>query len=254
MNIPTRTSLITAVALLLAYATPSAAAQSAAAPATTRLIVQVTNLKPDKVDVWRKLQQNEVNPALKKAGVTSRTVSETVMGERFQYVSIRTLASFAELDGGGMLGQALGERGAAVLNAKLEACIQSSQRYVINSWNEFRIQEGGALVRTTTTYRVNPGAGPLLRDLVRTRLLPAYQQAKADGKIAGYAVSTTGPGNDVGVWIFSTYLPNLAALDAGSIPVQLLGEVGAQAVAAQIAHLATPLRTVVRRQVPELSF
>jgi len=65
-------------ALLLLCVCGTAAAQDA----TTRLLVQVTYLKPEKVTEWRTLQQNEVVPALKKAGVKTRTTLETLFGDR----------------------------------------------------------------------------------------------------------------------------------------------------------------------------
>ena len=53
MNAFVMKSLRAAVALLLVCAGATAVAQQ---PATTRYVVQVTQLKPDRVDEWRALQ------------------------------------------------------------------------------------------------------------------------------------------------------------------------------------------------------
>jgi hypothetical protein len=57
-----------------------------------------------------------------------------------------------------------------------------------------------------------------------------------------------------GVWSQTTYLPNMAALDAGGVAARILGDAGAQAQGARANQLRTVIRNVVRRRVPELSY
>ena len=52
------------------------------APANPRSLVRITQVKPDMATEWLAIQKNEVNPALKKAGLASRTMLETVLGNR----------------------------------------------------------------------------------------------------------------------------------------------------------------------------
>jgi hypothetical protein len=55
-------------------------------------------LKPGRAAEWRALQQNDVIPALKKVGVTTRTTLETLFGNTNEYVTLRPLDKFAEYD------------------------------------------------------------------------------------------------------------------------------------------------------------
>ena len=242
---------MTATAWLLAGMCGTAAAQDTA----TRLLVQVTQLKPDRVGEWRALQQNEVIPALKKAGVETRTTLETLFGDRPEFITIRPLASFKEFDGPGILQETLGERAAATLIAKITACEVSTVRYIVNRQEEFTVGTVDAPIRVTTTYRVNPGAGPLYREFLRDQVLPLNKRGLQEGKIAGFSVSITGQGSpEPGLWIQTTYLPNAAALDAGGIAGQLLSDAEAQLLGARAAQLRTNYRNTIRRRVAELSY
>jgi hypothetical protein len=222
---------------------------------TTRILVQVSQLKPERVAEWRALQQNEVLPALKKAGVTQRTVLETLFGDRTEYVSLRPLPSFAEFDGGGVLAAALGQRAADALAAKLAACTVSTERYIINRQNEFNVGATSGPIFVTTRYRINPGAGPTYRQFLRDYVHPLNARGVQEGKILGASVSISGNGApEPGLWIQTTYLPNAAALDAGGLPAQLLEEGQAQLLNQRVAQLRTNHSNIVRRVIPELSY
>jgi hypothetical protein len=221
---------------------------------TTRVVAQVSQVKPDMVDEWREAQA-EVNAALKEAGVATRTVLETMFGDRPEFVTLRPLPSFAEYDGEGLLQQALGEREAAALIARIQACEVSNVRFIVNRQNDLVIGDVNAPVRVTTTYRMNPGSGPIYRAFVRDELIPLNRQALDGGMIAGFSVSIYGQGApEPGVWSQTTYLPNMAALDAGGVAARILGDAGAQAQGARANQLRTVIRNVVRRRVPELSY
>jgi hypothetical protein len=222
---------------------------------TTRILVQVSHLKPERVAEWRALQQNEVLPALKKAGVTQRTVLETLFGDRTEYVSLRPLPSFAEFDGDGVLVAALGQRAADALTAKLQACTVSTQRYIINRQNEFNVGAATGPIFVTTRYRLNPGAGPTYRQFLRDYANPLNARGVQESKILGASVSIAGNGApEPGLWIQTTYLPNAAALDAGGLAGQLLEEGQLQLLNQRAAQLRTNHSNIVRRVIPELSY
>jgi hypothetical protein len=240
-------------ALLLVCACGAVAAQQAQ---TTRLIVEIVQLKPDMQDEWRAMQQNEVNPALKKQGITTRTVLETLFGDRPEYVTIRPLPSFAELDGTGLLQQALGERAADALIARLQATAVANVRFIVNRQDEFTLGNTSAPIRVTNYYQINPGAGDAYREFLRDQVIPLNRRALESGRIAGYSVSVFALGSPVpGLWSQTTYLPNAAALDAQQgVAPQILGEAGAALLAARARELRTNYRVVVRRRIPELSY
>ena len=232
-----------------------ARASAASAQDTTRILVQVSHLKPERVAEWRALQQNEVLPALKKAGVTQRTTLETLFGDRTEYVSLRPLPSFAEFDGDGVLAAALGQRAADALTAKLVACTVSTQRYIINRQNEFNVGALTGPIFVTTRYRINPGAGPTYRQFLRDYAHPLNTRGVQERKILGASVSISGNGApEPGLWIQTTYLPNIAALDAGGLAGQLLDQGQVQLLNQRAAQLRTTHSSVVRRVIPELSY
>lgn len=243
-------SVRAAIALLLMSVCGVVAAQD-----TTRLLVQVTRLKPDRVDEWREIQEKEVVPALKRAGVATRYTLETMFGDRPEFITVRPLASFAEFDGEGLLAGVLDDDDVADLTARLAACTESTQRYIVNRQNEFTVGDVNAPVRVTVTYRPNRGGADAYRDYVREQLLPLNQKAVADGLIAGYTVGITGQGSpEPGLWIHTTYRANLASLDAPGIAGQVLGEGAAANLGARGGALRETVRVVARRRVPELSY
>jgi hypothetical protein len=243
--------LYTVVSLALLFVWNAASAQQD----TTRILVTVAHLKPEKVNEWRSLQQNEVIPALKKGGVTTRTTLETLFGDRPEYITLRPLESFAEFDGNDALEKALGAKGAATLRAKVQACEVSAQRYIINRQNEFTVGKIDAPIRVTTTYRIQPGKAQAYRQFVRDYILPLDKRGVQENKLAGFSVSISGNGSpEPGLWIQSNYLPNLAALDAPGLANQLLDEAQRNLLNANVADLRVTVRNTVRRTVPELSY
>src|SRR5258707_308005 len=62
--------------------------------------VTITHLKPDMVNEWVDLQKNEVVPALKKAGVKTRTAFATsIFGTSGEYLITQPFDSTADFDG-----------------------------------------------------------------------------------------------------------------------------------------------------------
>ena len=65
-------------------------------PANRSLVV-IVQVKPEMLGEWLDLQRKAVVPALKKAGVTSRTVySSRVFGTAFEYRIVQPLNRFAD--------------------------------------------------------------------------------------------------------------------------------------------------------------
>lgn len=246
-----RIGLRTAAALALLCVSGFAAAQQD----TTRLLVQVSYLKPERVNEWIALQRDEVMPALKKAGVPNRTTLETLFGDRPEYITLRPLPSFAEFDGDGPLEAALGARAAAALTARLQACTVSTVRYIINRQNEFNVGTTNGPIFVTTSYTLNPGAGPAYRQYLRDYVHALNRRGVQEGKILGATVAISGNGAPVpGLWIQTTYLPNAAALDAGGLAGQLLDGAQVQLLNQRAAQLRTAYRNTVRRVIPELTY
>jgi hypothetical protein len=80
------------------------------------------------------------------------------------------------------------------------------------------------------------------------------KKAKADGKIAGYAVSTRGVGAQAGEMTTTTYYNKFADLDGGNPVALALGAAAAAPIGAKGAALATNVQVIIRRRVADLSF
>jgi len=224
-------------------------------PATTRSLVRVSQIKPDMLSEWLTIQKNEVIPALKKAGVASRTLLENVIGNRYEYRSVTPLDQYSALDGDRPLIKALGKDAGGRLEAKLAKCLDSQYTYVST-----RVEELSSLPKAPVTiwvsirFRPAPGKARDYEDYLKTDLMPVYAKAKAAGKIAGYSVSRRGFGQGTGDRLIIVYLNKAADLEAGSPVTQVLGQEGAAKLNAKSVGMVTGVESMVRRRVADLSY
>ena len=245
----------TITAVVAAGAPASLVAQTPGAmPATTRSLVTVSRLNPDMVTEWFDLQKNEVVPALKKAGVTSRTVLATQVGNAYEYATLTPFPSWAAMDGDAPLVRALGAEAAARLNAKIRKCILTQQSYMTNRVDDLNMYAGDALVWRIAVRRAMPGKMTEYLAFYKADILPAMQKAKADGKIAGATVAVRGAGAQSGEFTTVTYYSKFADMDAGDPMVLTLGQDAVDKIGAKGALLSTAVQVIVRRRVAELSF
>lgn len=227
-----------------------------AQPGTTRLYVQSSLVKPDMLTEWLDLQKNEVTPALKKAGVKTRSVLRTALGNTNEFLAITPLDSYGRFDGPSPLVKALGSEAAARLTAKLRKCVSASRYYVINRVDELSSPpESPGPVNLTTRRRIAQGRAQEYDALIAAEILPLYKKAKAEGKILGFAHSRRSLGaTGSGEATTTIYFAKFAALDAGPITTQMLGAEGARKLAAKFGGVATILDQVVRARVADLSY
>lgn len=206
------------------------------------------------VDEWLDLQKNQLIPAQKKGGVTTRTTLQTVLGNAFEYATIIPYPSYGILDGQSALQKALGTEAAAQLTAKIRRCILTQSTYLLNRRDDLGIPQGTATAARTAVVRPLPGKQAEYLDYIKNDVLPAMKKAKAAGKIAGYTVSIRGVGAAAGELTTTTYYNKFADLDAGNPAIAVAGEPAATAMTAKAATLATNVQVMVRRRVADLSF
>ncbi len=246
IRVPLRIAAV--VALAVGASTVCLAQPAAPAP---RFAVTTTHLKPDMVSEWRDLQKNEVIPAYKKAGYKERTITQTIFGNGYEYVTITPLDKYATRDGAGTLVRALGAEAAARLVAKLSKCVVSSHTYVSTRIPELSNAMDGPTpaITISTRYRVAAGKGQEWENFVKAEILPVYKKAKA-----GYSVSRRGFGGNLNDRTTTTFAATFAELDAGSVFNRTLGADAAAKVRAKGVGLSNVIETVVRRRVEDLSF
>lgn len=251
--------LFTAVTTLALFGTVGAAAAQTTTPSNPRSYVQVVRLKPDMVSEWVALQKDEVIPAQKKAGVTSRITLVTVVGNSFEYTVITPFPSWSSMDGDAPLTRALGAAGAAALNAKIRKCIMTQTAFLATRQDELSVAAAGeALVWQTSVRRSMPGKMQEYQALYKAAVVPAIQKAKADGKIAGSVLSTRGAGALSREFTINTLYNKFADLDGPNpVTAALVAAVGrdsAAAIGAKTDLLTATSQTYVRRRVADLSF
>jgi hypothetical protein len=224
-----------------------------AQPAPNRSRVSIVRVKAEMANEWLDLQKNEVVPALKKAGVTSRTVYTTgVFGNAGEYIVVQPMAKFAEFDSPSPQARALGPEGNARLGAKIRKCLESTTSFLSTSLadlsNPAPTQVPPAVIQYTR-IRVAPGKMQEVQNLIKTEILPVYKKAKW-----GFTVSRRGIGansNDLGI---STPYAKFADLDTGSPLVRELGQDGSSKLLEKFTNLVTVVENVVRTRVADLSF
>jgi hypothetical protein len=219
-------------------------------PTTSR--VTVSHVKAEMLNEWLDLQKNEVVPALKKAGVRTRTVySSALFGTAGEYLVVQPFEKYAEFDGEGPLIKALGTAGAARLNEKLRKCLASQNSYAINRLSDISnvIDGPPATVLVTVRYRIAPGRLQDFENLVKSDILPVYKKAKV-----GLTVNQRGPGTNTTDVTMSTAYFKMADLDGGPFLVKQLGQDGATKINAKFTGMRTLMDVVVRNRVADLSF
>jgi hypothetical protein len=225
-----------------------------AQPATTRMLVTVSRLKPDRVDEWLSLQAREVVPALKRAGVSTRVVYETVIGERAEFVSVRPLPSFAEFNGPAPLERALGAEKAEQLIAKLRDCLVSEHRRIETRRDDFFLDPGDARALFASRYRATPGRSADYMEFIRTEMFPVMQEAQENGTFAGLSVTVSGQGGEAGLITLNMHYEDFAPLDGPPPIAKTLGPAGTREFLVKGAGLITPIEQLVLRRLDELSF
>jgi hypothetical protein len=220
-------------------------------PATNTYRVTITQVKPDMLNEWLDLQKSEVVPALRKGGVTGRTLlSSGLFGTTGEYMDIQPFAKFAEFDGLSPLVKALDPPGATRLNGKLRKCLVSQ-----HSFEQDRLPEISNAITPTpevliqVRYRIAAGKMTDFIALMTSDVLPIYKKAKVP-----MIVSRRGPGANPNEVTVTTGYQKYAQMDGGPFLTQQLGADGAAKLNAKFAPFRTTVDVVVRHRVDDLSF
>ncbi|HEY2906229.1 MAG TPA: hypothetical protein VGJ29_10040, partial [Vicinamibacterales bacterium] len=232
-----------------------AAPKPAGALAMPRMAITTVRIKPELVDEWMEFQKSETIPALRKAGVSERTVIATAIGESFEMTFLTPVKNFAERDGDNPIVKALGADGARAYAAKNRRFITEQHTYVNTVRTDLSYQPApGATapagIAVVSTYSIAGGHNADFEAYIKTDLTPAHKQLKTGGFIVHQALF----GGDGGTFVVATLLPNFAALDKGPAIVRAYGQARADAIQQRLAGFVTHIERTVVRVVPELSF
>ena len=224
---------------------------------TTRYSVIQNIVKPEMLSEYLDIQKNEVNPLIKKAGITQRTVLVNALGNTYEYTSITPMPSYGMLDADSTVSKALASPDGVKVLTRLRRCLVTSRTYTIVRVNDLSLPpdvKNPPLASVSTRVRLLPGKAQDYEAFVRSDLFPIFKKAKAEGKIAGYVVSRRQLGAAANERTATVYLNKFADLDGGPTLTQMVGAEAAAKLNAKGATLISPVETLVRRRVAELSF
>jgi hypothetical protein len=246
--------IIVVAAIAIAAFVAVSRAQGPAQPPAQRIVVTITQLKPDMVITWEDLQKNEMIPAQKKTGLAWRhTLGNGASGQSFTRVSIGPLASYAQLDMPGFITRAVSAEANANYNAKIRPTILTQQQSIDT------LQVNESILSNSTTiqplqlvqvFHVAPGKGADFAASLREDYLPAYKKAG----VKDYWVYNTNQGQPGTVLVRP--IANYAELDKPALLVQagLTQDQQTKIAARRNATLGGATETEVYRFIPELSY
>lgn len=259
MRMTRKTVLLSGAAVLLAVGVAwtimgRAQGGASAQPPPQRIVVAVTQVKPEMIGTYEDLIKNIANPALQKAGVPWRATWATASGQGFTRISVQPLANYAQLDQPGALQRGLGADGVANYNAKLRPTIESTHTYMQTLRQDLSILSGSntpPAFAVVQTFQVAPGKGDEFTSSMTSDYLPNYKKAGVKDFWAYATNFGSGGGQIVTVRPISKYaeLDQPGLLNRAGLSPEAAGKIGARRAA-----VASVIDNEVIRFVPELSF
>ncbi len=201
--------------------------------------VDVVRVKPERLSDFIKLNQDEINPALQKAGVPWRSAWQTgEFGETYERLFITPIANLEELDSGGPLGRVLEPRAFDRLHEKLRRAIDRQQSYAVRYRADLSVESddvSGLAIARVANVEVAPGRDAEFEAFLRQNL-ETFREA---GVVFGVYQRQFGPGPVV--WQIVENLRSYSDLGRGTILRAFGSEAGAAA-----SGLAGVIRSVER--------
>ena len=243
-----RTFVVASVASVVALV---AGAQLAQAQDTGFWVrVDIVQVKPERLSAFTKLYRDEINPALRKAGVPWRSVWQTgEFGETYERHFVTPIASFAELDAGGPLGLVLEPSELDQLLEKLRRSIDRRQSYAVLYRADLSVESddvSGFPIPRGTNPQVAPGRGAEFEALLRENL----ETFRTAGVVFGVYQRQFGPGPVV--WQIVENLRSYAELERGGI-LRAFGD-ESQRMASQLSGVLIGIERTVLEFDQTLSF
>ena len=241
-----RTFALLGLAAALSVGSPAAAL----AQEGTWMRAQIVQVRPDKLDDFIELYRDEINPALRRAGVPWRSAWQSgEFGNVYERLFVEPLASFADLDGGGALARGLDARQLDRVLDRLREYTESRRTYAVLYRSDLSVESddvSGLSIARLSNVQVAPGRGAEFEAFLRTNL-DNFREA---GVVFGVYQRVFGPGP--AVWQIVENLRSYGELARGTI-LRAFGDEREQA-AADLAGIVTSVERVVLEYDDELSY
>jgi hypothetical protein len=222
-----------------------------AAPASERVIVTVTQVKPEMLTAFDDLMRSVAVPAYRKAGVPWYWTLSTAgpSGLNYRRVSFEPIANFAALDQPATINRALGADGATAYQAKLRQMQVSQRTFVQTLRPDLSLHSSlSALpprVVMQTLQLINDKGNDFTK-VMTDDFLPNYKKSGVKD-LWVYATTFGGPANQ---FMVLAPINKYADLDRAN-PVQIANQ--AAAVARRQALIVTQENDILA-VVPDLSY
>lgn len=252
-------SVAVAVAIVSAgmfFARTTLAGQQTAKPQPQPawLFMNVVKVLPGATEAYIELQTKEVMPAQRKGGSLGRQAwSSGVTGAVREIVYFSPIESFAQFDKPNPMNAALGEAGAAALNAKTSKLAEQMRTMIVRTRPDLSYvpnPEITAPLALVTFVDVTPGRRADFEAFISKDVLPAIKKANAKS----YRVLEVVYGDSTNSYFTAIGYDTYEAIGKGH-PFQLaLGDDGAQKLDAKVTGMVSRVERFISRQRPELSW
>jgi len=214
-------------------------------------VVTVYTVRPEMRSEFEAAQK-EVTEAYRKAGVASRVVSSTLLGNLLEYVATYPVGKLADLEGQDPMARALGQDGAEKLARRYGACITDARRFITWERSDIGYRTESATPGTVLMWsrlHAAPGRRADLESALVNDVAPAYKKLGAKH----FRVSDVLFGGDWVDLLVVVPVESMAVLDAGPPLTRALGQAGAQRVQARLSSMVASDEFCVLQVRPELS-
>ncbi len=235
------------VALLVSGSAPVTRAQEA----MPWMRVDIMEVIPDQLDEFIEIQLEQVNPALRRAGVPWRSAWRTAeFGNLYERMFVTSMDDLAELDRGGPLAFALDRRDRERIDERVRRTISGHRSYALRYRPELSVESpnaGGLALAWITTLEVAPGRLADWQAFMRARL----PQFRGENVVFGMYERYLGTG--AAVWQLVENHSSFTELNSPTIMQRALGARTSD-TAAGLAGVVLSVERTVLRYDPELSF
>lgn len=243
------------VAVMLALAVHAAQTEKPAGATSEMLLISFAKVRPGMGPEYIDLQTKEVMAAQKKGGGLGRQAfSSGIAGPPGEYVYISPITSFAQFDGPPPMVKALGEQGAAELNAKVAKLAEPMGSAIVRTRPDLSYMPDPKAppspLSIITVVDVAPGKRIEFESFIKRDVLPAMQK----GKAKSYWLAEVVYGENTGGYISAVGYDTYEAIGKGHPFVIALGEEGSRKLEAKAAGIVTKLHRFISRYRPELSW
>ena len=241
-------SLVVVMLTMLLWSGATAPAQAQEPESWWR--VQIVQVRPERFEDFTALYRDEINPALRRAGVPWRSAWRTgEFGEFYERMFVTPMDGFAELDGGGPLARGLGAREYDRVIEKLRESSAGRQTYAVRYRRDLSVESddvSGLSLARVTNLLVATGRSADFEAILRDNLT-TFRDA---GVVFGVYQREFGPGPVV--WQIVENLRSYADLERGGILRAFGDDTGA--FTSRLVGVVSNIERTVLEYDPELSY